>query len=72
MSQEVLVVVCIVGILLLIALIKELFSLVARKIIQGVGAIIKGIFSLGAWIVTTLFRILISPFSLLWGFITDR
>jgi hypothetical protein len=72
LSQEVLVILAIVGILLLIALIKELFALAARKIIHGVGAIIKGAFSIVVWAIKAFFRLLIAPVSLLWGAIIDK
>ena len=58
--------------LVVLSLIKEFFSMIARGIIRGIRKIISGIFSTLWKIVSFVFRIIISPFAFLWGFITSR
>ena len=72
MSPTVIAIVCIVALLLVLAIVRELFRIVARGIIKGVGKILKGFFSALWFIVSGIGRILLAPFSLLWGFITSR
>ena len=72
MPQELTIILGILAVLLLLALVKELFRMIAHGIITGIGKIIKGFFSFVWLIVSSIVRLICAPFALLWGYITSR
>lgn len=72
MPTALIIVLVIIVIGYVLALIKELFSLLARKTIKGIGRLIGGIFSLIGSLFGFIFRVITAPFHILWGLILDR
>lgn len=72
MPTAVIIVLIIIAVGYALALIKELFSWLARQTMKVVGRIIGSIFSMIKGIVGFVFRIITAPFHILWGLILDR
>lgn len=72
LSDELVIVLGIVGVIFAITLIKELFSFLARKTIYGVGQMIKYTFAFTGWVIKMIFRVITAPFALLWAAVTNR
>ena len=71
MSEAMMIVGAILAVSFIIAIIRELFSMMARGLIRGVGKVIHGIGFAAIWIVTSVIKIIIVPFCVLWGFIRE-
>lgn len=72
MSQEVLIVLAIAAVCLGIALIKELFSMLARGIIAFIQQVIMWVATAVWCLLGIIVKIVIAPFAFLWGYITSR
>lgn len=62
----------IIGVGAVIALIKEMCSMIARGIIRLVHNIIIWIFSIIGGLASFIIKIIASPFLILWGFVKSR
>lgn len=71
MSDVMVIALAILSIGFILALIKEIFGMMARGFIRAVGKVFHGIVFAVVWVVSTVIKIIVAPFCVLWGFVSE-